>query len=857
MTTAAVDVEGATDTGSRSIHHGAALKTPSRSWPRQRHGGVCTALLLAAALSAVQVVAAARSAAGGGGGAANAAVAISAHSLLLCSAAATALALLSPAPAVLGAAQVCAVDQAVALPAVLWLCGSEGGVPTVAAAAAAIAGLQGAVAAPPATAASCPTVLGALLPLLLAIVCVAVAAAALAAEPATLEDLPTGWPPAVAAILFTAAAGGCSGGSRGMQVDAATDTAGDPPGGTSVATPSSQQMSLPAPALCRSPDEAGAPSGRQRVEEVDINSPPDRSPGPLSPCSPGRRQFDKQQFLNADKEQRAELRRAITLSPKPGGKGGEVAARWRKGAMLGQGANGTVHIGLNEVTGELMAVKNIQFDAKAKDVKKKVAMLQQEISLMKRLSHENIVSYFFTEKAGASVNIFMEYVPGGSLANVMKQFGPFPIRVAAGYTEQVLHGLSYLHREQVIHRDVKCANVLLSVEGVCKLADFGASISQDAQDRRESMIGTPVWMAPEVITSEGHDWRADIWSLGCTVLEMLTGEAPFSGLGMNQIQTMKFIADASQDVERALPAALQGNARLFVTCCLNRSAPARPSAVELLLHPYLVEDDALYAEDTELVAAHRASIATLHTQQHRRTGSQESASTGTPSSFVAPVRLSSAFRDQAALPPAARGGISPRSRALPRRVKSHVALGASVSSLATDTGSPAAMLPRSTSDVHEKAMPLNVKLPFRAHPSGGRMTPPETPIRDCTSDTASTAEDFWPRSTTDASVVSSRYMRTMRGKGVRGLSLREIESEHQRILSFRERDIAARASLLPPTPRSLAPSAGLPPHPPAPPPPMQDAGEAVESASDTSSAYTRHETMPIGRPSRSTRLVLD
>eukprot|EP00755_Sulcionema_specki_P014727 Sspe_Gene.57488::Locus_31541_Transcript_1_2_Confidence_0.750_Length_2089::g.57488::m.57488 len=256
----------------------------------------------------------------------------------------------------------------------------------------------------------------------------------------------------------------------------------------------------------------------QKLDSSSLLSPPNQ-PGPASrqvanaststTSSPTNTSAGTggSQGLKSPLPKRAQARRAAATKQ----------VEWRKGTVLGRGGFGVVHIGLNELTGQLMAVKQIQFDPRDKAIRKKVEMLQNEIAVMKTLEHPNIVSYYFTERVGNSMNIFMEYVPGGSICNVLKTFGPFSDTVAATYTEQILIGLAYLHSRNVIHRDIKGANVLLTCEGYCKLADFGAAIHLDKMvDKaidQTTMQGTPVWMAPEVVTESGHDWQCDIWSL--------------------------------------------------------------------------------------------------------------------------------------------------------------------------------------------------------------------------------------------------------------------------------------------------------------------------------------------------------
>eukprot|EP00906_Rhabdomonas_costata_P018782 RCo027385 len=277
-----------------------------------------------------------------------------------------------------------------------------------------------------------------------------------------------------------------------------------------------------------------------------------------------------------------------------GGKGREPKSgekmRFKRGAQIGSGGFGRVYIALNEDTGELMAVKNIPFDASDPRIQEKLGCLKREINVMKSLDHPNIVRYLQTEKEKSSINVYMEYLPGGSIANLLSTFGKLDEKVVKNYTFEILHGLAYLHENNIVHRDIKAANLLLTVEGHVKLADFGAAnILEDFSTTiLKSLKGTPYWMAPEVITQAGHGWQADIWSLGCTVMEMLTAEAPFMHVTRSQLQVMHYICEDSMPI--TVPETITKEAQEFLLCMLKRNPVERPPATQLLLHAYLRDE---------------------------------------------------------------------------------------------------------------------------------------------------------------------------------------------------------------------------------------------------------------------------
>lgn len=143
--------------------------------------------------------------------------------------------------------------------------------------------------------------------------------------------------------------------------------------------------------------------------------------------------------------------------------------KWQRGEILGKGAFGTVYLGLNQITGELMAVKQLNTNEVSQ---KELATLEHEIEILTGLVHPNIVQYLGTERESDKLSIFLEYVPGGSIRNLLEKFGTLEEKIIRVYCRQLLLGLEYLHRNGIAHRDIKGANVLLSTDGTIKLADL-------------------------------------------------------------------------------------------------------------------------------------------------------------------------------------------------------------------------------------------------------------------------------------------------------------------------------------------------------------------------------------------------
>ncbi|XP_067842866.1 mitogen-activated protein kinase kinase kinase 19 [Heptranchias perlo] len=271
----------------------------------------------------------------------------------------------------------------------------------------------------------------------------------------------------------------------------------------------------------------------------------------------------------------------------------EDAIIWTKGNVLGKGAYGTVYCGLTS-QGQLIAVKQVALDATNQiAAEKEYQKLEEEIELLKNLKHVNIVSFLGTNLEANIVSIFMEFVPGGSIAGVIGRFGPLPEPVFCTYTKQVLKGVDYLHDNRVIHRDIKGNNVMLMPNGVIKLIDFGCAkrmtcvnMSDTHSEMLKSMHGTPYWMAPEVINETGHGKKSDIWSIGCTVFEMASGKPPLAH--MDKMAAMFYIG-AHRGLMPTLPEQFSENARDFVQICLTSDQHERPSAKQLLQHAFVVK----------------------------------------------------------------------------------------------------------------------------------------------------------------------------------------------------------------------------------------------------------------------------
>ncbi|KAK2729588.1 hypothetical protein CKAH01_02562 [Colletotrichum kahawae] len=255
---------------------------------------------------------------------------------------------------------------------------------------------------------------------------------------------------------------------------------------------------------------------------------------------------------------------------------------YRLGECLGKGAFGSVYKAFNWGTGEAVAVKQIKL---ADLPKSELRMIESEIDLLKNLHHDNIVKYIGFVKSADCLNIILEYCENGSLHSICKSYGKFPENLVGVYTTQVLQGLQYLHDQGVIHRDIKGANILTTKDGKVKLADFGVSTSTLAggQDKETQVVGTPYWMAPEIIQLSGASPASDIWSVGCTVIELLQGRPPYHNLA-----AMPALFAIVNDDHPPLPEGISPASRDFLMQCFQKDPNLRVTAKKLLRHAWII-----------------------------------------------------------------------------------------------------------------------------------------------------------------------------------------------------------------------------------------------------------------------------
>ncbi|XP_022323377.1 mitogen-activated protein kinase kinase kinase 2-like [Crassostrea virginica] len=272
----------------------------------------------------------------------------------------------------------------------------------------------------------------------------------------------------------------------------------------------------------------------------------------------------------------------LSLSKSP-----RCPVNWKAGALLGSGAFGEVYVCHDKDTGRDLAMKVVRLEQMNAETSKEVRALENEIHLLRNFEHERIVSYFGCAQDKQSLYIFMEYLPGGSIKDEITKYGSLTENVSRKYTKQMLEGLAYLHKNVIVHRDIKGANILRDGNGNIKLGDFGASKRLQtivSATGLHSVVGTPYWMAPEVINGEGYGRKADIWSVGCTIVEMLTTKPPWA-----EFESMAALYKIAMEKRPhfTLPNHISELCHDVLSKAFDRNPSTRPTAIDLLGHRWI------------------------------------------------------------------------------------------------------------------------------------------------------------------------------------------------------------------------------------------------------------------------------
>ena len=305
-----------------------------------------------------------------------------------------------------------------------------------------------------------------------------------------------------------------------------------------------------------------------------LNDDAPETPSPRRRAATSSKSYDKAAIKNSSnnnspkqqQNKKAEKKNVVTL-----------LENFQMGERIGKGQYGSVYRGINVDNGEMVAIKQV---GKIKMKKAEIASIMGELELLKQLDHTNVLSYKGFIETKEHINIVLDFVEGGSLASILGKFGVIPEKLAICYIKQILDGLDYLHDRDVIHRDIKCGNILVTKDGSVKLADFG--IAMKLGDPSAPAVGSPYWMAPEVIEMKGSSSACDIWALGCTIIELLTGQPPY--FEFNQVQAMFCMVENEKP---PYPQNMSNDMKSFLDQCFKRDPKDRSTAKKLKKHALL------------------------------------------------------------------------------------------------------------------------------------------------------------------------------------------------------------------------------------------------------------------------------
>ncbi|CAN8072277.1 unnamed protein product [Agarophyton chilense] len=257
-----------------------------------------------------------------------------------------------------------------------------------------------------------------------------------------------------------------------------------------------------------------------------------------------------------------------------------MADMFDKQQCIGKGSFGEVFKGRELSTGKIVALKLVDLEK----MDEEIDVIQREIEVMRQISNPYVVQYYTSLMHGSTLWIVMEYMSAGSLKELIDYVGPLPEDAIATVMKALCRGLDYVHRGHKLHRDIKAANILLNDDGEVKLADFGVAGQMTTTVRqRNTFVGSPFWMAPEVVQKSLYNEKADIWSIGITGIELANGLPPYA----TEHPFRALFLIPKNPPPRVEGAHFSKAFKDFIALCLKKNPDERPSAEQLLQHAFL------------------------------------------------------------------------------------------------------------------------------------------------------------------------------------------------------------------------------------------------------------------------------